>query len=101
LVFLSPITTGEDGTETPVREFRILAVDSHHISSFYFVEHSVVNQEWYMTGVWDGWLSFFWALIILGIVYLINLTAGSRRKKPFEESPLDILKRRYANGELV
>lgn len=35
-----------------------------------------------------GWLVtvFFWVLIILGVVYLIKLTVGKRRKKPFEES---------------
>ncbi len=67
----------------------------------------MMNLGYYGRGmVYDwgmGWLVtvFFWGLIILGIVYLIKLTAGSRRKKPFEESPLDILKRRYANGELT
>ncbi len=40
LIFSAPITTGEDGNETPAGEFRILAVDSHHISSLYFVEHT-------------------------------------------------------------
>lgn len=50
-----------------------------------------------------GWLVtvFFWGLIILGIVYFIKLITGNGRKKQFEESPLDILKRRYANGELT
>jgi putative membrane protein len=43
----------------------------------------------------------FWALIILGIVYLIKLIVGRGGKKQHEESPLDILKRRYAKGEIT
>lgn len=40
LVFSAPITTGEDGNETPTGEFRVLAVDSRHVSSLYFVENT-------------------------------------------------------------
>jgi putative membrane protein len=42
----------------------------------------------------------FWVLIILGIVNLVKLIAGGGRRKDLEESPLDILKRRYAKGEI-
>jgi len=38
LVFSAPIATGEKGNETPKGEFRIIAVDSQHKSSLYFVE---------------------------------------------------------------
>jgi hypothetical protein len=38
LVFSSPVATGEKGNETPKGEFRIIAVDSQHKSSLYFVE---------------------------------------------------------------
>lgn len=37
LVFSVPIATGEKGNETPNGEFRIIAVDSQHESSMYFV----------------------------------------------------------------
>lgn len=40
LVFSAPITTGEDGNDTPAGEFRISASDSRHISSLYFIEHT-------------------------------------------------------------
>ncbi len=54
-------------------------------------------------GMGLGWLFFilFWVLIILGVLYLIKLIAGGgRSKKTTEETPLDILKRRYAKGEI-
>ena len=52
-----------------------------------------------------GWFGFifmiaFWALVILGIVYLVKAIAGRGASSPKEESPLDILKKRYAKGEI-
>ena len=49
-----------------------------------------------------GWvfLLFFWLLLILGIVYLIKLIGGSARRGEKEETALDILKKRYAKGEI-
>jgi putative membrane protein len=50
-----------------------------------------------------GWLFMiiFWVLIILGIVYLIKLIARGGRRKQLDETPMDILKRRYAKGEVT
>jgi len=52
-------------------------------------------------GMEFGWLFIiiFAVLIIFGIVHLMNLLSG--RKEPREESPLHILKRRYAKGEIT
>jgi putative membrane protein len=48
-----------------------------------------------------GWLfiAIFSVLLILGIAHLVNLVTGSSRT--FRESPLRILKRRYAKGEIT
>jgi putative membrane protein len=53
-------------------------------------------------GMGLSWLFFilFWVLIILGAIYLIKLIARGGRTKTEEETPLDILKRRYARGEI-
>lgn len=56
----------------------------------------------YGWGMGFGWMFvvIFWVLVIIGIVYLITLAAGGK-KRASEESPLDILKRRYAKGEIT
>mgnify|MGYP001566718740 CR=1 FL=1 len=48
-----------------------------------------------------GWLfmAIFWILIILGIVYLVKLIAGGE-KRTIGDTAIDILKKRYANGEI-
>jgi len=58
----------------------------------------------YGYGMGWGWFGFilmiaFWVLVILGIVYLVKAIAG-RGASSKEETPLDILKKRYARGEI-
>lgn len=58
----------------------------------------------YGYGMGWGWFGFilmiaFWVLAILGIVYLVKAIAG-RGVSSKEETPLDILKKRYARGEI-
>ncbi|MBT9537285.1 MAG: SHOCT domain-containing protein [Nitrospirae bacterium] len=57
----------------------------------------------YERGMEFGWLFIiiFLVLIILGIVHLVNLIVDSRKKGTYGESPLHILKRRYAKGEIT
>jgi putative membrane protein len=55
-----------------------------------------------------GWFGpimmlLFWGLIILVLVLVVRWLWGASQKKPAEmrpESPIDILKRRYARGEI-
>ncbi len=57
----------------------------------------------FWNGMWFGWI--FWVVIIVLIIWAI--TNGSRRNHyagkqfPVNETPLDILKKRYARGEIT
>lgn len=48
-----------------------------------------------------GWLlmALIWIVVILGIVFLIKLTTGTRNKIE-KETALGILEKRYARGEI-
>ncbi len=62
----------------------------------------MMNWGNYGWGMGFGWIYMivFWALVILGIAYIIKLIAG-REVKDGKESALDILKKRYAKGEIT
>ena len=49
-----------------------------------------------------GWILMllFWLLLILGIVYLVKMIAGGGKRTEKEGTALDILKKRYAKGEI-
>ncbi len=57
----------------------------------------------YGWGMGFGWLFMvlFWALVILGAVYIFRMV--SERSRPAEKggTALDILKKRYAKGEIT
>src|SRR3990167_3453629 len=49
-----------------------------------------------------GWIPMllFWILLIIGVVALFRYLGGSGRSSDKQRSPLDILKERYAKGEI-
>lgn len=57
----------------------------------------------YGWGMGFGWIFMiiFWILVILGVVYLIKLIAGGARREEKKDTALDILKQRYAKGEIT
>jgi putative membrane protein len=60
------------------------------------------NQMMWGIGAW--WMAIFWILVIIGIFFLVKWLVeqgkGSRNKAVGEDSALEILKRRYAKGEI-
>lgn len=54
-------------------------------------------------GMEFGWLFIviFSILIVLGMIKLVNMISGGRGREAHGESPLHILKRRYAKGEIT
>lgn len=49
-----------------------------------------------------GWLFMvvFWALVVLGIIYLVRASTGSSCKSEQKETAEEILKKRFARGEI-
>jgi putative membrane protein len=59
------------------------------------------NYGWGM-GFGFGWIFMilFWGLVIFGIVYFAQGAVKKSAKSEHEEAPLDLLKKRYAKGEI-
>ncbi len=54
-------------------------------------------------GFGPGWIFMilFWAIIILGVFYLVKLITGGNKTTEDRETSEDILKKRYAQGEIT
>ncbi|MGD2080339.1 MAG: SHOCT domain-containing protein [Nitrospirota bacterium] len=54
--------------------------------------------------LWGILMVAFWVAVIVGIIFLIRWLAvssrGQERPAPTEDSAMEILRRRYANGEI-
>jgi putative membrane protein len=61
------------------------------------------NWGGYGWGMGFGWISMilFWALVIFVIVYIVQSLSRRAGQSIREESALDILKKRYAKGEVT
>jgi putative membrane protein len=48
-----------------------------------------------------GWMMFFWWFLIIAVIILVlRVLFKSKQPASDTETPLEILKRRYANGEI-
>jgi putative membrane protein len=57
----------------------------------------------YGWGMGYGWIFMiiFWALAILGVIYVVQALARGGKGAEQRETPLDTLKKRYAKGEIT
>jgi putative membrane protein len=58
---------------------------------------------WWGWGMGFGWLfmTIFWVLAIIGIIYLVRKIAACTKNEEQGETAFDILKKRYAKGEIT
>lgn len=54
--------------------------------------------EWH--GFGGGFMWIFWILIIVAIIFLFKAGDSDRGSDGKHETPLEILEKRYANGEI-
>lgn len=61
-----------------------------------------MNHGMIWSGMWLNWI--FWLIMIILIIWGVKTLAGKNRdsggKRPNEDSALEILKKRYARGEI-
>jgi len=56
--------------------------------------------EWHGAGFGGGFMWIFWILIIFAIVMLIRVVGRNSKSGKHRETPLEILEKRYARGEI-
>ncbi len=59
------------------------------------------GQNFGMAGFGGFMMILFWGVIIAGIVLLVRMLARSSGPAPGGETPVDVLKKRYARGDIT
>jgi putative membrane protein len=63
--------------------------------------NGVEGMGWGWIGLGAIHMVLFWVLVILGIVALVRLLGAGTRDEAPQQGALDILKARYAKGEIT
>ena len=60
------------------------------------------GYEHYGMGAWGWWwMILVWVIIIVAAIFIIKSIVGKGTGSQHHETPLDVLKRRYAAGEIT
>jgi putative membrane protein len=62
--------------------------------------HGAIMDGW---GMGFGWIFMvlFWVLVVFGAVYIVQSISRRTGQPRSDETPIDILKKRYAKGEIT
>jgi putative membrane protein len=101
-------------TECDLEPMRLTSSDRYDNLGFLALYNDEVSKMMWPYGYGPGWgwmiggwimMLVFWALVIIGIVALVRFLSDRDRSGPGRpkeaETPLEILRRRYAAGELT
>lgn len=65
-------------------------------------------MNWICRAGWGNWSGFggmtmilFWTVLIIGTIYLIRTLIGNNNQINHSKAPLDLVKERYAKGEIT
>ncbi len=56
---------------------------------------------WHMMPFFGGWGMLIWVVLLLALLFWVMRRGGAPGCDQARETPLDILKRRYASGEIT
>src|SRR5574337_1202611 len=77
-------------------------VSVHGPSEGYGIGPGMMGWGYGMGWFWPIMMFAFWVVVVVGIVFLVRwLVLSTRGRGASEESALDILKKRYARGEIT
>lgn len=54
----------------------------------------------WINGFGGGWMMILWGIIIIGLIAILVRLFSGRNNRPDVKSAMDILKERYAKGEI-
>lgn len=66
-------------------------------------DDEILGHHMFGSGMWGGWIfmTIFWVIgITLFILFIKWIVDQGKRERSHDKSPLDVLKERYARGEI-
>ncbi len=88
-----------------ILNYIIPVAQAHSEEGDYFGHHMFSGSNFGFMGMGGGFMGgifmiLVWVLVIVGIVYFVKYVASAQNSHKEDKTPLDILKERYAKGEI-